>query len=456
MMRPRGHAEIKALAKEMGVAIPDLLVLARQNDPFVCGGPSDVLRAEWFADLWERFGYSSGVHLRRVHYQILSAGLACPDGTPYENTDACWSLLCAAGADAREVDLVAPDAFVDRKNAPVVLNAGEPRLEGFGPRWQIEVPSTWELPEIETEIAWDLNLKAGFVSVDGYDYDQADQPVLVECWVEKSTMNDVLEPLCRDLGVNLVVSSGFQSITNAVNLLQRAAEHNKPARVFYISDFDPAGDHMPVAVARQVEFWHGRYGKGVDLKINPLVLTHAQVLDYDLPRTPVKIMDRRRRGFEERRGEGAVELDALEALHPGVLDEVVRQAITPYRDEDLPRRLSQTGYDAWLVAVDAWREQTEEEQDRLSRIQDGIKEVTESFRDRLAALAGELAGDLDPHREELRAISASLRDKRTEVEIELPERPGGEIGEVDEAGWLFDAGRDYFDQLAAYRAHKAG
>src|SRR5262249_36158970 len=96
------------------------------------------------------------------------------------------------------------------------------------------------------------------VGVQGFEYSPADQPFLLEIWVEKTTMDDVLEPLCRGLSINLVPGAGFQSITSAVNLLQRVArfkDSRKPCRVFYISDFDPAGDQMPVAVARQLQFW---------------------------------------------------------------------------------------------------------------------------------------------------------------------------------------------------------
>ena len=40
--------------------------------------------------------------------------------------------------------------------------------------------------------------------VTGYDYMQADQPVLDRSLDREDTMNDILEPLCRALGINLV------------------------------------------------------------------------------------------------------------------------------------------------------------------------------------------------------------------------------------------------------------
>jgi Active DUF488-N3 subclade len=66
-----GYEHIKRLAKAVGCNIPELLVLARQNDPFFVGSKTHRLMAEWFAELWDRFGYTRGVHLRRVHYRIV-------------------------------------------------------------------------------------------------------------------------------------------------------------------------------------------------------------------------------------------------------------------------------------------------------------------------------------------------------------------------------------------------
>jgi hypothetical protein len=82
--KPVGYEAIKAAAKRMNANTPELLVLARQNDPFYCGSPAQVAQAEWFAQLWQRFGYKRGVHLRRVHYQLLGDDWPTKhDGKPY-------------------------------------------------------------------------------------------------------------------------------------------------------------------------------------------------------------------------------------------------------------------------------------------------------------------------------------------------------------------------------------
>jgi hypothetical protein len=32
----------------------------------------DEIKAKWFASLWERFDFPRGVHLRRIHDQLVS------------------------------------------------------------------------------------------------------------------------------------------------------------------------------------------------------------------------------------------------------------------------------------------------------------------------------------------------------------------------------------------------
>src|SRR5262249_32622478 len=154
---------------------------------------------------------------------------------PYENTDACWHLLSDAGKLARYLGLVAPDAFVDQRNPDPHVFA-QP-ASGVAVGWSVgELPS-WSLPAIRADLADCLDLELSDCYVEGYDHSLGDQPYLLELWIEKTTQNDVLVPLCRHHGINLVTAAGFLSITAAVNLLKRIAETGKPARVFYISDF---------------------------------------------------------------------------------------------------------------------------------------------------------------------------------------------------------------------------
>jgi hypothetical protein len=286
---PRGPDAIQKLLRQLGLRKrEDLLVLSRNNDPYYQGTPAHRRDAEWFAGLWREFGYTAGVHLRRVHYRLVVDGGRFPDGRPYENTLTCDRYLNRAGMNARVLGLLDPEAFADRRNAPPLMHV-MPRLDEPEPACWWDVPGEehlhqdaaallWKVPKVWMGGLADPTFELPRAVADGYDYDPADQPALVEVWIEKSTMNDVLIPVCQQLNVNLLAGKGFQSITAVVALLRRAeAHHARRAHVLFISDFDPAGDRMPISVARQAQFWAEQLGIEVEVTVEEVALTADQV-----------------------------------------------------------------------------------------------------------------------------------------------------------------------------------
>src|SRR6266849_6196022 len=107
---------------------------------------------------------------------------------------------------------------------------------------------------------------------------------MIELWIEKSTMDDVLDPLAQHHGGNLVSGTGQTSETRCRELVARARAAGLPLRVLYISDFDPSGDSMPVGAARKIEFWVTKLARDLDVQVRPILLTHEQCLRYRLPR----------------------------------------------------------------------------------------------------------------------------------------------------------------------------
>jgi hypothetical protein len=78
------YESIKAAAAAMGQPVSSLLALAPKNDPFYSGCPAQIRDAQWFLGIWKRFGFGNGVHLRRIHYRIVSEKrrVLLPDGMP--------------------------------------------------------------------------------------------------------------------------------------------------------------------------------------------------------------------------------------------------------------------------------------------------------------------------------------------------------------------------------------
>ena len=451
---PRGYMDIKELAKRAGTAIPNLLALSRNNDPFFVGTKAHRAQAEWFVDIWQKYKFGDGVHLRRIHYQVVSQAeqVYLHNGKPYQNTESCWGYMTTAAKYARILGLVEAHLFVDKRNPdPHILADGE--SYAARPEVSIYEPDEWELPKIDADLGESVEFDFRFPVVDGYDYDQSCQPYLLEVWIEKSTMNSELFPICRSMGANLVTSIGFQSITAAVNLLQRAKDAGKPARVFYISDFDPAGDGMPVAVSRQLEYWREIYAPEIDVKLTPLLLTKEQVREYRLPRIPIKDSDLRKEAFEDRYGEGAVELDAMEAIYPGELAGIVQDALRPYVDEQLETKLDEAREMAEGRVRNEWWNLMLDEMSELAAIRAETEDIVERYSGELESLNDRLQEELEPIRAHLEDVWQAVQAKSNTFEIDLPPRPEPETDPA-EKDWLFDSKRGYMEQLSHYQERK--
>lgn len=426
--------------------------------------------------LWQKFGYGRGVHLRRVHYQIVSQKppVNRPDGSRYENTETCWDYLNDAAKWARYLRLVSATAFVDRRNPEAVIIATWSKPDD----WNYESPdpayrvTSWgdgeyELPDLPqlSELPSDLPELPDY-EVDGYK--SIEQPYHVEVWCEKTTMNDVLLPLCQRYRCNLVVGAGELSITAVVDFMRRARSADRPARILYVSDFDPAGMGMPISVARKIEYFQRNEGFGeLDIRLHPVVLTADQVARYNLPRVPVKDTDLRKANFEAAYGQGQVELDALEALYPGQLAEIMRDAILQYYDPTLYRRAVKKR-DALRDALEQQRDAVlndyKSDLDLLSLDYNNLLGAFNDTRVRFEELIADFQPQIDAHQEELEAIKERWRSvyrgieyalqvnqlDLTDEEFALPEADLPE--ENDDT--LYSSSRDYMEQLNIYKAHR--
>ncbi len=450
------------LAIASGCTKGELLAMSPRSDPFNTGTPKDIELAEWFGGVWQLVNPAGKIHIRKLHYILASMARPplTPDGKPYENTDECWELIQTASRKARYLGTVAASAFTDNRNPDPIINAPEPHNPEW-PSWYVDEFEEFRLPYISSHLTFWIDLPD--ITTEGYDYDAGDQPYHLEIWPEKSTMNSELLPLCKRYGVNLASSAGFASITSAVNLLKRIEEliqMDRPARIYYISDYDPAGLMMPRQVSRQLEFWLWKYGIEADIKLQPLMLTAEQVSHYKLPRIPIKASDLRRANFEDIHGEGAVELDALEAIHPGEFACIVEEAILKYRDGTLASRMDETRYETQTAAESDWLIAIDEVHRDVNELKHEVQAIADKYHPQLDALNRSMQAELKPIRERLEKDEGSIREQVEEaaddLHLDLPPRPEAEIDEPDESNWLFDASRGLDDQIAFYNQHKNG
>src|SRR5262245_34361290 len=387
------YHSLKDLSKTLGRPVGTLIAQGPDADPFYAGLPMRELRARWFKEVWDRFNVQPGVHLRRLHYLLVSqpSPVRLPrevKGTwDYVNNNNCWVFLNDATSDARYLGLIPFEAIVDQRNAEAEVNY-DPIEEGA----DLYVTSPQDLASASLSLNVDMpefpdmpELRVQAPSIP--------QPYCVEVWVEKSTMDDVLSPLCQEYGVNYSSGTGDTSITRCHDLIKRARSHGMPVRVLTITDFDPGGSNMPIGLARKLEFLIATMAPDLDVQVRPIALTREQVEQYDLPSIPIKESNRQASVFEKRHGvTGATELDALEALRPGELRQIVEAEIMRYVDLDLKDN------------VDAVRDEVQEHLDEINDVvHDEREDEIEELRCEHETLTEEMDAEVEQFQEAFEA-----------------------------------------------------
>jgi hypothetical protein len=441
--KPDSAADIKALgAREKRKQI-SLVALDRDVDPFMRDTPSRLRLAQWFAELWEMLDLQPGIHLRKIHYMLVSqpTPVIMPDGRPYENNVRCAAILSAAGRDARYNELIPEYAIVDARAADPEINL--PDYE----------ESSAEIDTFEGYVAT-LGLENALEVVLRVPEIRLTEPVInqryhVEIWIEKSTMADILSPLGRRYGVNIITGTGEMSATNCEDLVQRASASGLPVRVLYIADLDPGGVSMPVAVARKVEFISRKMG--LDLQVRRIVLNPNQCDELELPRITIKDTEARKAKFEERFGEGACELDAIQAIHPGELRRIIETEILRYYDTGLRANIREVCNEARAQITAANEEVHGPHAEQLAELMTERDAINEEIAQFLAQLRTRCDGLQQRARPLFHQMEQELIDQAPDADdFDWPEPDEGD--EDDDP--MYHSHRDYLTQINAYLEHQ--
>lgn len=395
-------------AKEMGITTIEARVLS--TDPYFVGTDKDVRDAEWAAALWNRMMETrkKPLHLRGFHYWVQSQGIVKPDGVKYAYEDPAkdWAYLLHCAQIARYLGIGEWKNLIDLKHPnpndynTYYVSSGLAR-DGTV---DVQTELNEKLEGLVDDFLKDLLAQAPRYHTDYY------QVYHGEVWCEKNSMGFVIEPACRKYQAcyqPLVGQASVEKVNMAAARAVRAARAGKKVRIFYVADYDRYGWSMVTAVARKLEYFVKE--EELDIKLARLALNEDQINEFNLPKAP-------------KHGEAVVELDALEAIHPGELGKIVEDALSPYYDTEKPK----------LVAAENQRIR---EKARTLLEEKLRKPLEEAFADLdLEGMAGEI----------------SLKDTLDE-EFEAPE-PGHDVEESGE--WMYDSRRSYWDQWEAYKRYK--
>ncbi len=435
-----------------------------RNDPFYLHNRETAVRkAQWFKDIWKKLNpEGKQIHLRRLHYKIVSqpetSRIKTHDGIPYENEDKFWNYLLEASKYARELELIDPLLIVDMRNP-------EPQgifIERFDIKGDVK-PMSWMLPGIDASKSGEVKLILPELEFDEkliFNYLGPLQPVHLEIWTEKATMNDILTEICTNYKILLVQNTGYSSITGIERFLkERAFKTDKPSVILYISDYDEAGENMPIMVSRTIQhrlaLEKGRGNlKDKVVAVYPIILTKEQLQQKEfqgLPKNPAK------------RGQGTVtELDALEAIKPGLFKKIVEENLNKYLDNQLKSKVEialQKLKDEFRVQLNNnGRLNLKEVED----IENRLKEINHKFQPIIKKISEDINNEIEPLKEKLLSLKEEEDQISKKISEELMKKfqtmiePKDKNLSLDDA--LFLSTRPYIEQtkkLVSYRTFSA-
>lgn len=405
--------QLIAEGKRMGLKSMDIRVLS--TDPYFVGTEKDYQDARWVADLWDNKMMPKRrkpLHIRGFHYWVQSQGIAKPNGTEkyaYVDPAKDWSYLLYCMQVARYLGIGRFEGLIDLKHPDPNDYDNYFVGSGMSRNGDVNVQDvvTGRIDGFVDEVLEDIvRSYSPRYSDGGY------QTYHLEVMCEKNSMRMAIEPACKKYGAcyqPFVGQASIEKINQMALRAVKAARNGKRVRLFYIADWDRYGWGMVSAVARKIEFMTKDETTAPDIKLARLALNDDHIAQYNLPKAP-------------KHGEAVVELDALEAIHPGALGKLIEDALKPYYDSERPNIVR-------------------EENRRIRELVSGMldKELRAAMQDALA--------DVD-----LSGLPKVDLTEPINPDFEVPEPEH----EFDDSGrdWVLDSNLSYWEQLDAYKEYK--
>ena len=180
-----------------------------------------------------------------------------------------------------------------------------------------------------------------------------------------------------------------------------------------------------------------------------------QCIDFRLPRTPIKETEHRAGAFEARFGEGATELDALEALHPGALRRILVENIERFHDSDLRREMVAVEDAIRLEMSSAESEVRARHADEIAAIEQEQRTLKEQIQEKLDELQELIDEREDALTERIEALLETIQEELEDAKPDIDDYEWPSPAEGDEfEDPLFDSRRGYLDQIDRYARFK--
>jgi hypothetical protein len=114
-----------------------------------------------------------------------------------------------------------------------------------------------------------------------------DQPEVVVIFIEKQAMEGVVRPVTDDYGVELIPIRGQASETPCWNIAQDWSEVDKPIKVYYLGDHDPAGLLIEQSLQERIRGYCGHWNvEWQRLAVTRQDFDNPELLGFAVKRNP--------------------------------------------------------------------------------------------------------------------------------------------------------------------------
>jgi hypothetical protein len=266
---------LEAACAEAKCSAGALTVLATQNDPFRVDTAAKHRDGEWLALQAERLGLGHRkIHLRGLHYMLVSStALVKPNGAPYRNVEEDWDWLIEDAAKAaRWLGYIPFEQIVDARNSEPVIRVREQKPE--------LPPQPWISVGLDVTVPDAVDLQP-YVYVDPF---RVDQPYRLVFYGEKTSLDDIINPIARDCEADLYLPAGEITDSQLYRMASEGAADGRPMVVFCFSDCDPAGWQMPISIARKLQAFGALLFPALQFQVRRVALIPGQVRLHQLGR----------------------------------------------------------------------------------------------------------------------------------------------------------------------------
>ena len=248
------------------------------------------------------------VTVRQVYYQLVIRNVI-------ENSKGSYQSYVHHLTTGRKAGVIPWDVFEDR--ARMFHREPLPKYNIFDEDNEQDALKSWFRYALNQQVSQEYDLQKW-----------EGQGSYVELWVEKDALAGFLSPLCKELGVGLVVSRGYTSYTfkqEAIQRFNKVQEEGRDPVLLYLGDLDPSGYDIYRCLQEEIDI----------AEVKRIGLHLEDVSQYGLVPNPIKDGDTRSNGFKKRYPELGNNVYELDALPPGELMDRARRSILSYFDDSV-------------------------------------------------------------------------------------------------------------------------